>query len=77
MLESNIFYCTLDAIKSVGHADLDKKNFMKVMIFHRHSGSGTGYSTYEFKFASQYVGDKVVDAISRRRYDEMKMFALG
>ena len=46
------------------------------MIFHRHSELGTGYSTFEFKFASQYVGDKVVDAISRRRYDEMKMFAL-
>ena len=72
-LDSEIVQCTLHAIENVGHADIDKQSHM---IFHQHSGSDSGYQDYEFKFASQYVGDKVVDTISRRRYDEMKAFAL-
>ena len=69
MLESDIVYCTLDVIRNIDCADFD-------MIFHRHSGSDSGYVNYEFQFASQYVGEKVVDTISKRKYDEMKTFAV-
>ena len=69
MLESDIVYCTLDVIRNVDCTDFD-------MIFHRHSGSDSGYVKYEFQFASQYVGEKVVDTISKRKYDEMKTFAV-
>ena len=73
MLESKIVCCTLDTIQSVGYEDIDEQSHM---IFHRHSGSDIGYFKYEWKFASQYVGDKVVETISRKGYDDMKAFAL-
>ena len=70
-LESHVIHCTLDTIRNVGHADIDTH-----MIFHRHSGSDSGYADYEFQFASQYIGDKIVDTISGKKYDEMKEFAM-
>ena len=72
MLESKIHNCSLRTIQRVGREDIDKESHM---IFHRHSGSDIGYYEYKFKFASQYVGDKVVDAIQKHAYEEMKAFA--
>ena len=72
MLESKIHNCSLRTIQRVGCEDIDKESHM---IFHRHSGSDIGYYEYKFKFASQYVGDKVVDAIHKHGYEEMKVFA--
>jgi hypothetical protein len=72
-LKSHISRCTLDDIRKVGQADIDE--FTR-MIFHRHSESDSGYLEYEVKFASQYIGDKVVKTISEKQYDEMKALAV-
>ena len=71
MLESNILNCILRTIRSVGREDIGTENHM---IFHRQSGPESGYYEYEIKFASQYVGDKIVDIISKHGYEEMKAF---
>ena len=70
LLESNIHDCNLRTIQRVGREDIGKESHM---IFHRYSGPDNYYK-YKIKFASQFVGDKVVKAIYEHGYDEMKAF---
>ena len=70
LLESNIHDCNLRTIQRVGREDIGKESHM---IFHCYSGPDNYYK-YKIKFASQFVGDKVVKAIYEHGYDEMKAF---
>ena len=69
-LDATISHCTLETIRSLGPDDTDDES---PLIFHR-TVLGSEYDNYEFKFASQYVSDKVVKAIQETAFDEMEAF---
>ncbi len=72
LLESSIYFCTLDAIQNISQEEIDR--IQSYIIFHRHSESV--FDKYKYKFASQYVCDAIIKRISKHRYEDMKAFAL-